>query len=396
MTKPRPICPGVELLGAIDWDRRLFDALIPLPDGTSYNAYLVRGESKTVLIDTVDPTTWETLLAQLEGVPRLDHVVIQHVEQDHSGCLPAVLERYERATVLTNPRCKGMVVDHLHVPEARIVTIADGETLDLGGRTLRFVYTPWVHLPETMSSYLVEERALFTCDLFGSHLATSALVSDEATTYEPAKRYYAEIMAPFAKFVVKNMDKLASCPADVICPSHGPVHRPPAWILDAYREWTTAPAQNLVCLAYVTMHGSTQRLVEHLCGALIDRGVGVDRFDLSVADLGKIAISLVDAATIVLGTPTIHAGPHPAVMHAAFIAGALGPKARQAAVIGSFGWGGKTAEKLGALLTPLGLELLEPVMCKGLPLSSDYAAIDHLATTIAARHEGLQPPHARE
>jgi flavorubredoxin len=391
MIKSRKIQDNVFLLGAIDWDRRLFDAFVPLPDGTSYNAYLVRGSEKTALFDTVDPSHWEVLAAQLREVERVDYVVIHHVEQDHSGSLPMVLERYPSAMVVTNPKCKGMLIDHLHLPEERFVTVGDGETLSLGDHTLKFIYTPWVHLPETMCTWLQERKILFTCDFFASHLARSEMWADEATVYEPAKRYYAEIMMPFANFISKNLQKLSEYPAEVICPSHGPLYARARFILEAYGDWVKSGPKNLVCLAYVSMHGSTQRLVDHLLGELIARGVAVDRFDLSSADLGKIAVSLVDAATIVLGTPTIHAGPHPNVVNAAFVVNALGPKARQAAVIGSYGWGGKTAEKLAGFLSSLKLELLPSVMCKGLPRAEDYQALDNLAAAIATRHEGLQP-----
>jgi len=391
MTKARVIKEGVSLLGAIDWDRRLFDALIPLPDGTSYNAYLIVGRDKTALIDTVDPARWEALREQLEEVPRLDYVIIQHVEQDHSGALPLVLARYPEARVVTNARCKGMVTDHLHVAEDRFIVVEDGGVLPLGGKTLKFVLTPWVHFPETMCTWLEEDQLLFTCDFFGSHLATSDLWADECQTLEPAKRYYAEIMMPFSSFVVKDLEKLKPFAVQAICPSHGPLWRRPEFIIDAYKEWTDAQPRNLVCLAYVTMHGSTQVMAERMTSALLERGVAVERFDLQAADLGKLAMCLVDAGSIVIATPTVHAGPHPLAMNAAFLADALRPKARHAAVIGSYGWGGKTVEKLAATLSHLKLELLDPVLCKGLPRAADLEAIDRLADTIAAKHAGLPP-----
>ena len=167
----REIRPNVHLLGAIDWDRRLFDSLIPLPQGTSYNAFLVQGSEKTVLLDTVDPAQWETLRGQLAGVPRIDYVVHHHGEQDHSGSLPHVLTLYPDAKVVTNARCKAELIDHLHVAEERFQVVEDGETLSLGDKTLRFIFTPWVHWPETFCSYLEEEKILFSCDFFGSSVA---------------------------------------------------------------------------------------------------------------------------------------------------------------------------------------------------------------------------------
>lgn len=387
----REIKKDIFWLGSVDWDRRLFDALIPLPDGTSYNCYLIKGSDKVALIDTVDPTKWEMLRAQLETVSQLDYVIIQHVEQDHSGSLPLVLARYPGAKVVTNPRCKGMLIDHLHLAEERIVAVEDGATLSLGNKSLKFVYTPWVHFPETMCTWLAEDNILFSCDFFGSHIATSDLWANEVTCYEPAKRYYAEIMMPFASFIVKHLNKLQDYPIEMICPSHGPIHDHPSFILNAYREWAGGEPKNVVCLAYVSMHGSTQAMVEHLVGALVKREVAVERFDMAQTDLGKLAISLVDAATIVLATPTVLTGPHPHVALAAFLANALGPKAKYAAVIGSYGWGGKTVEKLAGMLCQLKVELHEPVMSKGLPRAADYEALDRLAEVIASKHQGLAP-----
>ena len=205
----RKIRENVFLGGAVDWDRRLFDSLIPLPDGTSYNAYLVKGSEKTVLIDTVDPSKAGILMEQLKDVEKLDYVIAHHAEQDHSGAIPVVLARYPAAKLITSPKGKPMIMDHLQVAEDRIVSVNDGETLSLGSDTLQFIHTPWVHWPETMVSYLKEQHILFTCDFFGSHLATTDMyATDEARVYESAKRYYAEIMMPFRHTIRNNLEKL--------------------------------------------------------------------------------------------------------------------------------------------------------------------------------------------
>lgn len=384
--KPRVIREGVYVLGAIDWDRRLFDSLIPLPDGTSYNAYLVRGLEKTALLDTVDPSKMDVLMSQLEDVPEVDYVVSHHAEQDHSGTIPTVLEKYGQAKLVSTARAKGMLVDLLAIPEERIVTVEDGETLSLGGKTLEFVHTPWVHWPETMVSYLREERILFSCDFFGSHLATSDLYANESRVLEPAKRYYAEIMMPFRKTIEKNLERIAPYELEIIAPSHGPLYERPAFIIDAYRDWVSSPPRNLAVVAYVSMHGSTARMIDRLVGALAEQGVAVEQFELAAADIGKLAVALVDAATIVLGTPTVLVGPHPNVVYAAYLANALRPKARFASVIGSYGWGGKSVEQLTGMLTNLEVEVLEPVLCKGLPRQGDFEALDNLAASIAGKH----------
>jgi len=378
--------PGITLMGAVDWDRRLFDSLIPLPEGTSYNAYLVRGSEKTALVDTVDPAKLDVLMAQLDSVERLDYLVAQHAEQDHSGSIPAVLARYPGAVLVTNPKAKELLQEHLDIPDDRFKTVADGETLSLGNKTLRFIYLPWVHWPETMGTYIEEDHVLFSCDFLGSHRAQSGVFAERHIVMHGAKRYYAEIMMPFRSFVIKDLDKLAGMQIDMVCPSHGPVYKDPTFIMDAYREWAGDPPHNKVVIPFISMHGSTLKMVDRLTAALADRGVTVERFDLTTADLGDIAMSLVDAATIVIGTPAVLTGPHPKTIEIAYLAGALRPKARFVSIVGSFGWGQRIVDVLGGLIAPLKAELLTPVLAKGEPRAADMQAIDALADTIAARH----------
>jgi len=386
----RKIGVGIHWVGAIDWDRRLFDELIPLPDGTSYNAYLVKGSEKIALIDTVDPAKADVLLARLKDVPRLDYLIVQHVEQDHSGSVQAVLDRYPQARVVCTPKATGMIVDHLGVAEDRITAVESGETLCLGDRTFEFIHAPWVHWPETMLTYLREDRVLFTCDLFGSHLATTDLYAkDRERVYEAAKRYYAEIMMPFRTTIEKHLEMLKPYEISTIAPSHGPLYDDPTFILDAYRTWVLDPPRNLVVLPYTSMHGSTAVMVEHLTAALVERGVTVEPFNMTVTDLGRLAITLVDAATVVFGAPTVLTGAHPNVVTAAYLTNALRPKLKHASVIGSYGWGGKAPEQLKGLMGSLKVEWLEPVMCRGLPAAQDLDTLNRLADTIAERHGAL-------
>jgi len=386
--KPKKIKEGIFWAGAMDWDRRLFDALIPLPDGTSYNAYLIYGSEKTVLLDTVDPSMLTVLMSHLEDVKNIDFIISHHAEQDHSGAIPYVLEKYKNAKVVATPKGKPMLVEHLHIPEDRIVTVNDGETLSLGNKTLEFIHAPWVHWPETMFTYLREDKILFTCDFFGSHLATSDIFYDEHWKIcEAAKRYYAEVMMPFRTTIQKHLDKLKRYQIDMIAPSHGPLHREPACIIQSHSEWVSDKVSNTVVLPYVTMHGSTQLMVDYLTEALAKKGVKVEKFNLAVTDVGKLAMALVDAATIVIGSPTVLVGAHPLVISAAFLANALRPKLKFASVIGSYGWGGKMVEQVTGMLSNLKLEMLAPVVIKGQPKAEDYQALDRLADGIESKHK---------
>jgi flavorubredoxin len=384
--------PNIYAVGAIDWDRRLFDELIPLPDGTSYNAYLIKGSEKNALLDAVDPTKTDVLIDNLvkAGAGRIDYVVAHHAEQDHSGGIPDILMLYPDAKVVTNPKCKGMLIDLLQISDDRFITVDDGQTLSLGDKTLQFIYIPWVHWPETMGTYLKEDRIFFPCDFFGSHLATSSLfVEDELLVYEAAKRYYAEIMMPFRAAIKNNLEKIKDLEIDIIASSHGPVYDKPQFIIDAYKDWVSDNVKNEVVLPYVSMHDSTRKMVEHFVDALIERGIIVKQFNLSVTDIGKLAISLVDAATIVLGSPTVLTAAHPKVAYAAILASALRPKTKFASIIGSFGWGGKMVEQIAGLISNLKVEILEPVIAKGYPKDNDFAALENLADKVLAKHKEL-------
>jgi flavorubredoxin len=392
MSLSRKLKTNIYAVGAIDWDRRLFDELIPLPDGTSYNAYLVCGSEKTALIDTVDPTMTDVLIRNLEdlGINEIDYVIANHAEQDHSGSLVSILEIYPDARVVCTPKCKDMLRDLLLIHMDKFITVEDGEVISLGDKTLEFIHASWVHWPETMLTYLREDKILFTCDFLGSHLATSdLLVTDEATVYEAAKRYYAEIMMPFKIAIRTNLHRIKDLELNIIAPSHGPVHNKPDFILNAYMDWTSDDVKNEVIIPYISMHGSTKKMVDYFAEALIERGITVKQFNLSEPDIGKLAMALVDAATVVIGSPTVLVGPHPKVVYAAYLANALRPKLEFASIIGSYGWGSRMVEQLAGMIPNLKVEILDPVVIKGVPKEADFKALDRLADEIVNKHKEL-------
>ncbi len=379
-------------VGAIDFDRRLFDKLIPTPDGTTYNCYLLKGSEKTVLFDTVDPDMSNVLFENIAktGVDKIDYIVCHHGEQDHSGSINEVLMLYPEAKVVTNPKCKSILVDHLDTPEESFIIVEDGEELSLGDKTLKFLYIPWVHWPETMGTYVKEDKVLLPCDMFGAHLATSSLfVDDEGLVHEAAKRYYAEIMMPFRMQVKKNIEKVTEFDISMICPSHGPVHDNPNFIIDAYRDWTSDEVKNEVVIPYISMHESVKNMVDYFVLALIDRGIGVKQFNLAQTDLGKLAMALVDAATIVVGSGTVLTGAHPKAAYACILANALRPKTKFASIVGSYGWGGKMPEQILSLIGNLKVEIIEPVISKGRPKDEEFRVLDKLADAILAKHKEI-------
>lgn len=388
----REITPDIYYVGVQHWDRTIFDELIPLPEGTSYNSYLIKGSDKTALIDSVDPDKCGELFRNLDllGIEKIDYIITNHSEQDHSGSIPMLLDEFPEAMVVTNAKCKSFEMDHLHIAEEKFIVVGEGETLSLGNKTLKFLLTPWVHWPETMVTFLEEDGILFSCDFFGSHFASSALFTeDDPKVIEGAKRYYAEIMMPFRTTIRKNIEKVSALPLKMIAPSHGLIWKKPSIIIDAYSDWISEKTVNEVLIPYVSMHESTKIMVEHLTEALINKGICVKPFNLQVADTGELAMALVEATTIVIGSPMVLGGAHPAAVYAAFLTNALRPKTKYLSIIGSFGWGGKMVDQLKGLVSNLKVDLIEPVLVKGLPREEDMKKIDELAEIIFEKHKSL-------
>lgn len=378
--------------GSPDKERKLFDQLVPLPHGTSYNSYFVKGSEKTALIDTVYPPRIHELIEKLTetGIQKLDYIVCNHGEQDHSGALNVLLEKYPDVKILTNSKCKELIQEMLLVDESVFQVIADGETVSLGDKTLQFIMAPWVHWPDTMFTYIPEEKLLFTCDFLGSHFASDSLyVEDKEVIYESAKRYYAEIMMPFRAHAAKHLKKIKEMDVDMILPSHGPIYQEPSFILDAHEEWTSDNVKNEVVIPYVSMYESTKIMVEYLQKALEDRGVKVHLFDLIQTDIGELAITLVDAATLVIGSSMVLSGPHPAVAYGAYLINALRPKTKFVTIVGSYGWGGNMVGKLQEMIGGMKAEQLEPTVIKGKPKEADFKLLDNLADLIVEKHKSV-------
>lgn len=373
-------------------ERKLFDELIPLPVGTTYNSYLVKGSEKTVIIDTMYPPKSDVYMEQLEknGVEKVDYIVANHGEQDHSGTLPKLINKFPEAKILTNPKCKEIIVEMLHIADDKFQIVTDGEVISLGDKTLQFIYAPWVHWPDTMFTYIPEDKFMFTCDFLGSHSPFENLYAEETPELlKAAKRYYAEIMMPFRNFCKKYVQLLKGMDIEMILTSHGPIYKNPKFILDAYEAWTADECKNEVVIPYVSMYESTKEMVDYLCENLSEKGIVTKPFNVVEEDLGELAMELVDACTVIFGSSMVLAGPHPAAVTTAYLAGVLRPKLKFVSFVGSYGWGGVLVEKLEQFLAGVKAEKIEPVIIKGKPKKEDFDKLDILVEEIYQKHKSI-------
>jgi flavorubredoxin len=366
------ISPSVFWVGIEDWNRRVFDAFIPLPYGTSYNSYLIVGKSKTALIDTVNPGFEEVLLSKISQMispEKIDYVIMNHAEPDHAGSISAVMKVARNAKVVATELGTNMAEVFFNVPPERRIMVKEGDTLKLGDKTLKFIEAPWLHWPETMFTFDMEDGVLFPCDFFGAHLTSDKLYADEVGALLPpeAKRYYAEIMMPFAASAQEALDKVKPLNPRMIAPSHGPVYRDPQQIIEAYEKWTRGPLKRKVVVAYVSMWGSTQALERTITETIASEGVETAPYNLTVADISHVLRDLVDASAVVVGTPTVLGGAHPLAVYATELIASFGIRGKTAAVFGSFGWGGGAVRRIKTRLEQGGFQIVDTLEVHGPP-----------------------------
>jgi flavorubredoxin len=384
------LASNVYYVGVEDWNRRIFDALIPLPLGTSYNSYLIVGKEKIALVDTVQKNFADDLLEKIRRVvdpAKIDYVVMNHAEPDHAGSIPRMLAAAPNAKLVVTKLGADMANIFYDVPAERAFIVKEGDTINLGGKTLRFIDAPWLHWPETMFTYLIEDKILFPCDFFGAHIAKSKLFDDETSEVllPDAKPYYAEIMMPFPVAILRALDKVKALDINMIAPSHGPIYRNPRRILDAYEMWARGPLKPKVVLIYVTMWGSTEAMEKTIAESMVAEGVEVVPYNLLVADISHVMRDLVDASAIVIGTPTVLNGPHPVALTATVIAEKLKPRTKLAAVFGSYGWGRGGVKTISDSLQAAGFEIIETLEVRGPPKKEDQEKAAALGKHVAQR-----------
>lgn len=378
--------------GLNDNDRVVFDELIPLDSGTTYNSYVILGSEKTAVIDTMYPKFTNEYLKSFDdnGITNVDYIIANHGEQDHSGSIPAMLEKFPNAMVVTNAVCAANLKEMLLVPDDKIKVIKNDEEISLGDKTLQFKITPGVHWPDTMFTYLKEDNIIFTCDFLGSHYTFEDVFAVPSEKLErSAKKYFAEIMMPFSFVCRKYVSLIKEMKVDMVLPSHGPIYKDVDYILDLYSDWASEKGKNLVLLPYVSMYNSTKEMIEYLAEKLENKGIHTLKYDMVRGNLGDLAIALVDGSAIVMGVSMVLAGPHPVAVNIANLAGVLRPKAKIASFIGSFGWGGNLFGKLADALAPLNLDVIEPVQFKGKAKAQDFQKLDKMAQDIYDKFKNL-------
>lgn len=389
----KEIVKNVYAVGSKDPHRPLFDQLMPLSEGTSYNSYLIKGNDKIALIDTVYPPFEEEIENKLKdmGIDRIDYIIADHGEQDHSGALPKLLEKYPMAKIVTNAKCKEITMGFLPLSDEQYMVVEDRAEPDLGGKTLQFIFAPWVHWPDTMFSFLKEDRILFSTDFFGAHATNFDLFWDEDPSIIPlAKGYYAEIMMPFARIFQKYLPMVEELKPAMIASSHGPIYRRPQFIIDLYKQWSGAQKKNQVVIVTVSMYGSTTQMVDYLKAELEAKGISVKQHDAVHLNMNALACDLVDSAGLIVATPTVLTGPHPAVVEPIFLANVLKPTLKYVTLIGSYSWGTMVVQKVKEMLGNLkDTTILEPVLSKGTPKEADLTALKALAGQIEQMHQTL-------
>jgi flavorubredoxin len=340
-----PLKEGIYWVGAIDWDLRNFHGYLT-QRGSTYNAYLVI-DDKITLIDTVKHYCRDEMFARISSVvdpARIDYIVVNHVEMDHSGSLPYVLEKAPRAEVVSNQKGLQGLAQHYDL-QCSTRTIATDDTLSLGKRTLQFVCTPMVHWPDNMISYMPQERILFSNDSFGQHLASIERFDDQYPCdiiMEEAKKYYANIVMPYGTQATKELEKAQHFPVDMIAPSHGIIWRSHIdRIVEAYRNWAGNIQKEKAVVVYDTMWNSTAKMAAALMRAFEQRAIPASLCSLQTHHRSDIVTLLLDARYIAVGSPTLNKNMLPTVAAFCTYYRGLAPKGtpKKGIAFGSYGWG---------------------------------------------------------
>lgn len=344
------IAKDIFWVGGIDWSLRNFHGY-KTQRGSTYNAYIIIDE-KITLIDTVKDYMSDEFLSRLSSVidpSKIDYVVVNHVEMDHSGAVPHIMELAPNATIVTCASGEKGLREH-YKKDWNFHVVKTGDSLSLGKRTLNFVTTPMVHWPDNMVSYMPEEKILFSNDAFGQHLASSERFDDEFPLdiiLEEAKKYYANIVFPYGTQASKALDDTQSLEIKMIAPSHGIIWRKNlAAIHHCYDKWAHNRLEKKVVIAYDSMWGSTEKMAKAVYKAFEQKGYKLRIFDLKLTDISDIMTEILDAEYLCVGSPTLNSGIMPNVAAFLTYVQGLAPKNRKGIIFGSYGWAQRNVKVL--------------------------------------------------
>ena len=390
--KAKKVSDSVWWVGAIDWSVRNFHGY-QTTRGTTYNAFLVIAD-KVTLIDTVKAGFGTEMLARIASVidpQKIDYLVSNHSELDHSGSIIETLNAIKPEKVFASAMGAKALAAHFDLP-SEITVVSDGEQLDLGGKTITFAETKMCHWPDSMVTYLHEDKLLFSQDAFGMHLAGYELFDDQcdrALLEHESAKYYANILLPLSLSVSKALAKLSDLGIEckIIAPDHGPIWRSdPKWIMDAYTMWANQPRTDKAVIIYDTMWGSTDLMARAVGEGLAAGGAKVRLMPLSGEHRSNIATEILDAGALILGSPTINNQAYPSLADCLSYIKGLRPIGMVGGVFGSFGWGGGAAKSLVSSLEKMNVELLaEPISSKYVPDSDVLKQCYELGQLVAER-----------
>ncbi|WP_424358244.1 FprA family A-type flavoprotein [Methanocella sp. MCL-LM] len=358
------IRPGIYWVGAIDWDLRDFHGYTT-PKGSTYNAYLIVDE-KVALVDTVKEPFKDELLSRISEIldpARIDYLIVNHLERDHFGSFAGVMEVAKNAQVYSGERGSKGIVD-VYGERWPVTAVKTGSTLSLGKKTLRFVETPMLHWPDSMMTYLEEDKVLLSSDAFGQHVASSERFDRDAS-FDPlddAKIYYANILMPFSMLIQGLLGKLPglNLNPEVIAPDHGIIWTDPGKIIEAYGRWSKFEARPKVVIAYDTMWGSTEKMAHLLAEGVMDEGgVEVKFYNIRKSTNSEIVSEIQDAKAVLLGSATLNNGIFPPVGGFLYYLKGLRPQKKIAMGFGSFGWMGGAVKEITARLKETDMEVLD-------------------------------------
>ncbi len=385
------IKPGIFWVGGIDWDLRDFHGY-KTQRGSTYNAYLIIDE-KITLVDTVKHYLFDEMLARIEAVidpSKIDYIVSNHVEMDHTGGLPKLLKIAKNAKIITSTNGEKGLRRH-YKEDWDLQVVKTGDTLNIGKRTLHFVSIPMVHWPDSMVTYVAEDKLLLPNDAFGQHIATSERFDDEVgqdIIWEEAAKYYANIVLPFGPQVVKALDVVETLDVDMIGPSHGIIwrsHIPK--LLQKYRKWATHQTEDKALIVYDTMWDSTRKMAHKLKEGLLESGFHVSMRCLKSTDISDVMTDVLSTKLILIGSPTLNNNMLPSMGAFLTYLKGLWPKDRVGMAFGSYGWGGQSIGQIEEIMKEMKWEIpLELIRIKYIPDEEELEQIKHMGRELGERY----------